>query len=114
VSLGGDSDQLRWAAADIGALTNADVAFGAGEGAATVVRTVEVRVLSKRDLGAERARLERALAEAREALRRSRELLASAAFSERAPAGVVAKERARLLEREEHLRLLEEELSRLR
>jgi len=113
VSLGGDSDQLRWAAADIGALTNADVAFGTGEGAATVVRTVEVRVLAKRDLGAERARLERALADAREALRRSRELLASPAFSERAPSGVVAKERARLAEREEHLRLLEEELGRL-
>jgi valyl-tRNA synthetase len=111
VTLSGDA--LRAHAADIAALTNADVAFGAGEGSATVVRSVEVRVAAQRDAASERARIERELDDARMALARSRELLAKPGFAERAPPAVVEKERARLREREERVRLIEEEARRL-
>jgi valyl-tRNA synthetase len=112
VSLGGDTASIGWAAPHIAALTNAEVRFGAGEGSATVVRTVEVRLAVRRDAAAERARLEKELAEARKALARSRELLGKPGFAERAPKNVVDTERARLAEREERVRMIEEELRR--
>lgn len=49
------------------------------------------------------------LAEAQEMLKRSRELLAKPGFVDKAPKDVVDKERARLKEREERLKLLESE-----
>ena len=113
MSLGGDVAMLREMAPAIGELTRAEITFGAGAGAATVVRTVEVRLEAKRDVAAERARLERELADARETVKRSRELLTRPGFAEKAPAEVVAKEKARLAEREERAKLLEEGLRRL-
>jgi valyl-tRNA synthetase len=47
-------------------------------------------------------------------LQRSRELLAKPGFAEKAPAPLVEKERAKLAERAERLRLLEQELGRLK
>ena len=113
VSLGGDVATVREMAPAIGELTRAEITFGAGAGAATVVRTVEVRLEAKRDVAVERARLERELADARETVKRSRELLARPGFAEKAPAEVVAKEKARLAERAERAKLLEEGLRRL-
>jgi valyl-tRNA synthetase len=77
------------------------------------VRAVEVRMATRRDAVAERARLDRQLADAREALRRSEELLAKPGFVDKAPAKVVEMERSRLTERRERVRLLEEETRRL-
>ena len=54
--------------------------------------------------------LERELAEAREMLQRSRDLLAKAGFADKAPKEVVLREKAKLQEREERLKLLEAEL----
>ncbi|MGH2451297.1 MAG: valine--tRNA ligase [Candidatus Limnocylindria bacterium] len=110
VTLAGETAPIAEMAGAIGALTNADVSFGPGTGPATVVRTVEVRVAVDRDPAAERARLEAELADARTALERSRELLARPAFAEKAPAPVVEKERARLAEREQRVRMLESRL----
>ncbi|HET8568802.1 MAG TPA: valine--tRNA ligase [Candidatus Limnocylindria bacterium] len=110
----GSAEALRWGAEHIASLTNADVSFGGGDGTATVVRTVEVRVQVRRDAAAERARLEKELADTRAAADRVRATLAKPGFAERAPKEVVAKERARLAEREERIRMLEEELARLR
>jgi len=45
-------------------------------------------------------------------LRRSQELLARPGFAEKAPPSVVDNEKAKLAEREERVRLLEEELRR--
>ena len=112
VSLGGETGPITWAAPHIAALTGADVRIGPGEGSATVVRAVEVRLAVRRDAAEERARLEQELADAKVALERSRELLGKPGFADRAPAAVVAKERARLAEREERVRLLVEELRR--
>ena len=111
-ALAGDAEQLRSSAGAIAALTNADVTFGTGDGAATVVRTVEVRVAVPRDRDEDHERVDRELTEARTALARSRDLLARPGFAEHAPPAVVAKERARLEEREERVRLLEAELKR--
>jgi len=57
-------------------------------------------------------RLERELAEARQMLSRSRDLLAKPGFAEKAPRDVVQKEKAKLKEREERLKLLEAELTK--
>jgi valyl-tRNA synthetase len=65
------------------------------------------------EVSTERARLERDLADARSALARSEDLLARPGFAEKAPAAVVAKERARLEERRAQVRLLEAEIGRL-
>ena len=73
-----------------------------------------MRIAVERDPQAERGRLERELAEAQEMVKRSKELLAKPGFTEKAPAEVVAKERARLKEREERLNLLETELRKRR
>jgi valyl-tRNA synthetase len=113
VMLAGDTRAIRELGGAIAHLTQSEVAFGGGAGTATVVRAVEVRVEADHDAAEHRARLERELAEAREVLQRSRELLAKPGFSEKAPPSVVANEEARLAEREERVKLLEAELKRL-
>ena len=95
-------------------LAGCRLAFGPGEGMATVLRGITVRVkLPLGDIGAARARLERELAEARQLLDRTRDLLARESFAAKAPAAVLAKERARLAEREAQVRKLEADLNRL-
>ena len=111
-TLGGDTTAIHDLADLISHLAQTEVAFGSGTGQAAVVRAIEVRVAVERDPAEHRARLEKELAEAKESLRRSRELLARPGFAEKAPPNVVASERAKLAEREERVRLLEEELRR--
>ena len=113
VALAGDTAAIADQLDTIAHLTQSDVSLGAGEGAATIARTVEVRISAEQDAGEHRARLERELAEAKELLGRTRGLLARPGFAEKAPPSVVANERAKLAEREERVRLLEEELRRL-
>jgi valyl-tRNA synthetase len=114
VMLAGDTRAIRELVGAIAHLTGSEVAFGGGSGTATVVRAVEVRVEAEHDAAEHRTRLERELAEAREVLQRSRDLLAKPGFAEKAPPSVVANEHARLAEREERVRLLEAELKRLK
>jgi valyl-tRNA synthetase len=111
-TLGGDTTAIHDLADLISHLAQTEVTFGSGTGQAAVVRAIEVRVAVERDPAEHRARLEKELAEAKEQLRRSRELLARPGFAEKAPPNVVANERAKLAEREERARLLEEELRR--
>jgi valyl-tRNA synthetase len=114
VALGGDVSAIRELGEAIGHLTQSDIAFGGGSGQATVVRAIEVRLGAEHDVAEHRARLEKELVEARDLLRRSRELLARPGFAEKAPPSVVDNEKAKLAEREERVRLLEEELKRLK
>ncbi|HYR94717.1 MAG TPA: valine--tRNA ligase [Methylomirabilota bacterium] len=114
VILGGDTRSIRELADAIAHLTQTDVSFGTGEGSSTVVGAVEVRLAAEHDASEHRARMQRELAEARDLLKRSRELFAKAGFAEKAPPSVVANEQARLAERAERVRLLEEELKRLK
>lgn len=114
VTLGGDTTAIRELSDAIAHLTQTDVSFGAGTGTATVVRAVEVRLAAEHDPKEHRERLEKELAEAKAGLERSRELLARPGFAEKAPPSVVANEQAKLAEREERVRLLAEELRRLR
>ncbi|HUQ16491.1 MAG TPA: class I tRNA ligase family protein, partial [Candidatus Saccharimonadales bacterium] len=111
VALAGQTAAVADALATIGSLARAEVRLGSGDGAPTLVRGVEVRV----DLGAapeaDRERLARELAEARTALARSRALLGSD-FAAKAPPAVIAKERAKLAEREAAVAALELELDR--
>jgi len=112
VSLAGEASAMRDLQKQIGELTHSEVTLGAGgEGAATVVRAIEIRLEVERDEKEERARLERELQEAKEMLERSRKLLAKPGFADKAPAEVVAKEKAKLKEREDRLKLLEAELT---
>jgi valyl-tRNA synthetase len=111
-ALSGDTTAIHDLADLISHLAQAEVTFGTGSGHAAVVRAIEVRVAVERDPAEHRARLEKELAEAKETLRRSRDLLARPGFAEKAPANVVANEKAKLAEREERVRLLEEELRR--
>ena len=113
VSLSGRTETIAGLIEVIATLVNGDVALREGAGPSKTARAVEVRIEAQRDLAAERIRLDRELAEAREALRRSEELLARPGFAEKAPRPVVEKERARLEERRAQVRLLEEELRRL-
>jgi valyl-tRNA synthetase len=95
-------------------LASCGLSFGRGEGMATVVRGVSVRVkLPAIDGAAARARLERELAEAREQLRRTEELLARPSFIARARPEAVEKERERLAARRLQVAKLEEDLGRL-
>jgi valyl-tRNA synthetase len=111
--LGGDTSAIRDMAEAIAQLTQSEIEFGAGAGPATVARTVEVRLASAQDPAEHRVRLEKELADARDLLRRTQELLAKPGFAEKAPPSVVDNERAKLAERTERLRVLEEELARL-
>ena len=114
VLLGGNTKPLGQNLRVIGELTRTEALLGEDEGAPSMVRGVAVRLAVERDPQAERGRLERELAEAQEMVKRSKELLAKPGFTEKAPAEVVAKERARLKEREERLNLLETELRKRR
>jgi valyl-tRNA synthetase len=110
--LGGDTRSIRELGDAIAHLTQTDLSFGEGTGPATYVRAVEIRLAAEHDASEHRARLEKELAEARDLLNRSRELLAKPGFAEKAPPSVVANEKAKLAEREERVRLLESELGR--
>jgi valyl-tRNA synthetase len=113
VALGGDAAPLRPFGEIIASLTNAEVRFGQGDAAPTLVRAVEVRVDLARDAAADRARLEKELAEALGVLERSRMLLANPNFPKRAPADVVEKARATLADREAAVASLRAELAKL-
>jgi valyl-tRNA synthetase len=113
-ALGGETTAIHDLADLISHLAQTEVTFGTATGPAAVVRAIEVRVAVERDPAEHRARLAKELAEAKETLRRSRDLLARPGFAEKAPANVVANEKAKLAEREERVRLLDEELSRQR
>jgi len=113
VSLSGQTAAVRDLLKQIGDLTHSEVAIAAGgEGAATVVRAIEVRLVVERDEVDERARLERELQEATQMLNRSRDLLAKPGFADKAPKEVVEKEKTKLKEREERMKLLEAELKK--
>ena len=113
VALGGDAAALRPFADIIASLTTADVRFGGGDAAPTLVRAVEVRVDVPRDATADRARLEKELAEAQALLEQSRLLLADASFNARAPAHVVEKSKVALAEREAAVASLRAELAKV-
>jgi valyl-tRNA synthetase len=113
VALAGETAAVRDLLSQIGELTRSEVTLGTREGAATVVRATEIRLGVDRKEPEERARLERQLEDARQMLHRSRDLLARPGFAEKAPAPVVERERAKLAERAERVRLLEQELARL-
>ena len=114
VSLAGETTAVRDLLEQIGELTHSDVTLGTGEGTATVVRAIEIRLVAERDGAEERARLQRELEEARRMLERSRELLAKPGFADKAPKDVVEKEKMKLKEREDRLKLLQTELKRRR
>jgi len=114
VSLAGETAAVRDLLAQIAELTHSEVTLGKGEGTATVVRAIEIRLVAERDEAEERARLERDLDEARQMLKRSRDLLAKPGFADKAPTDVVDKEKAKLQEREGRVRLLEAELKKRR
>jgi valyl-tRNA synthetase len=111
VALGGDAEPLRPFADIIANLAAADIRFGGGTTAPTLVRAVEVRVDVPRDTAGDRARLERELEEALKVLEHSRTLLGSD-FAKRAPAPVVEKARATLAEREAAVASLKAELAK--
>jgi len=113
VALGGDATALRPFADIIASLTGADVRFAGGDSAPTLVRAVEVRVDVPHDATADRARLEKELAEAQALLERSRGLIADPSFTKRAPAHVVEKTKAALAEREAAVASLQAELAKL-
>ena len=113
VALAGDAEPLRPFAGIIASLAGADVTFGGGTEAPTLVRSVEVRMAVPKDAAADRARLEKELAEALKLLESSRTLLASD-FAKRAPAPVVEKARIALAEREAAVASLQAELAKLR
>ena len=112
VALGGEAEPLRPFADIIASLTTADVRFGGGDTAPTLVRAVEVRVDVRRDTANDRARLETELEEALALLEKSRTLLAGPDFAARAPAPVVEKARAALAEREAAVASLKAELAK--
>jgi valyl-tRNA synthetase len=113
VALGGDAAPLQPFAEIISSLTNAEVRFGQGAAAPTLVRAVEVRVDVPRDGAADRTRLEKELAETLRVLEHSRTLLADPNFPKRAPAYVVEKARATLADREAAVASLQAELAKL-
>jgi valyl-tRNA synthetase len=112
VALGGDAESLRPFADVIASLTTADVTFGGGPSAPTLVRAVEIRIDVPRDAAGDRARLEKELEEALGLLEHSRTLLGSD-FTRRAPAAVVEKARATLAEREAAVAALKAELAKV-
>ena len=112
IALGGDAASLHPFAEIIASLTSAEVRFGGGDTAPTLVRAVEVRVDVPGDVGADRARVEKELEAALVLLERSRALLADPNFPIRAPAPVVEKARAALAEREAAVASLRAELAK--
>src|SRR5438874_1155554 len=115
VSLAGETAAVRDLLSQIGDLTHSEVTLATGgEGTATVVRAIEIRLAVERDEAQDNARLEREVDEARQLLQRSRDLLAKPGFADKAPKEVVDKEKTKLKEREERVRLLEAELKKRR
>jgi valyl-tRNA synthetase len=114
VSLAGETAAVRDLLKQIGDLTHSEVSLGTGEGTATVVRAIEIRLVVERDEKEERARLERDLEEAKHMLNRSQDLIAKPGFADKAPKDVVEKEKTKLKEREERVKLLETELKKSR
>ena len=114
VSLAGETAAVRDLLKQIGELTHSEVTLGTGEGAATVVRAIEIRLVAERAEAEERAKLERQLEEAGQMLKRSQELMAKPGFADKAPKEIVDKEKAKLKEREERLKLLEAESKKRR
>jgi valyl-tRNA synthetase len=114
ILLAGDLGRLGESLPAIAELTHSDVTTGRGDAAATVVHGIEIRLVLERDAKQERARIERDLAEARDLLNRSKELLAKPGFTDKAPEDIVNKERAKLKERESRVQVLEAELKKLR
>jgi valyl-tRNA synthetase len=114
VLLAGETRAIEPNLVAISALTRSDVITGRGEGTPTVVGGIEIRLAVERDARAERGRIETNLAEAKELLKRSNDLLAKPGFADKAPADIVAKEKAKLSERRSRVQLLEGELKRLR
>src|SRR5438309_3462133 len=115
VSLAGDTKAVRELLKPIGELTHSEVSLASGgDGAATVVRAIEIRLAVERDEPQDGARLQKDLEEARAMLERSRELLSKPGFADKAPKEVVAKEKRKLKEREDRLKLLEAELKQRR
>ncbi|MDP9245326.1 MAG: hypothetical protein M3O64_01625, partial [Chloroflexota bacterium] len=112
VALAGDATALEPFADIIASLTTADVRFGGGDSAPTLVRAVEIRVDVPRDAAADRARLEKEIAEAQALLEKSRSLVTDPAFTKRAPAPVVEKARAALAERQAAVASLQAELAK--
>ena len=115
VSLAGDTKAVRDLLKPIGELTHSEVSLASGgDGAATVVRAIEIRLAVERDEPQDGARLQKDLEEARTMLQRSRDLLAKPGFADKAPKEVVEKEKKKLKEREDRLKLLEAELRKRR
>ncbi len=112
VALAGDAGPLKPFAGVIASLSGAEVVFGGGVEAPTMVRSVEVRIDVPRDAAADRMRLERELDDALTLLQQSRTLLGSD-FATRAPAPVVEKARTALAEREAAVASLKAELAKL-
>ena len=108
-----DTKAVRDLLKPIGELTHSEVSLASGgDGAATVVRAIEIRLAVERDEPQDGARLQKDLEEARVMLQRSRELLAKPGFADKAPKEVVEKEKTKLREREERVKLLEAELKK--
>ena len=112
VALAGEAESLRDFAGIIASLAGADLGFGTGREAPTMVRSIEVRIDVPRDAADDRERLEKELAETTKLLEQSRTLLGSD-FSARAPAPVVEKARVALAEREAAVASLRAELAKL-
>ena len=113
VSLAGETAAVRDLLSHIGDLTHSEVTLAAGgDGAATVVRAIEIRLAVERDEAQDGARLARDAEDARRMLQRSRDLLAKPGFADKAPKEVVEKEKTKLKEREDRVRLLEAELKK--
>src|SRR5437870_3740109 len=115
VSLAGQTAAVRDLVKQIGDLTQSDVTLGASAGgAATVVRAIEIRLAIAKDEAQDGKRLERDVEEARHMLQRSRDLLAKPGFADKAPKDVVEKEKKKLKEREDRMKLLEAEMRKRR
>src|SRR5438094_414293 len=115
VSLAGDTKAVRELLKPIGELTHSEVSLASGgDGAAAVVRAIEIRLAVERDESQDGARLQKDLEEARTMLQRSRDLLAKPGFADKAPKEVVEKEKKKLKEREDRMKLLEAEMRKRR
>ena len=112
VLVAGDTAKITASLGAIAGLTRTEIATGRGQATPTIVRGIEIRLVARRDASADRARLERELAEAKELLERSRALLEKPGFADKAPAEVVAKERAKRAERESRVAVLAQELKK--
>jgi valyl-tRNA synthetase len=108
-----------WWDGQLAALAGVDADFGDTAPAATSSRVVAgpiqafIALSGLVDLGAERSRIEKAIAAAEESLQRATKKLDNAEFRERAPAAVVAKEEAKAEESRAMLEKLRTQLGEL-